>query len=354
MTSIDVPYLDAGFQRLVRINSVNPLLDPSAPGVTVSPVDNVAGLPLATGVLDGVVAAPADVVGTPTDGWSLLAPAVARGAVLRAAEIAGAGQRMLDLSVDDAKERVQFGTPVGKHQAVQYLCTDIAMESHLTALLARRAAWLLDVGQPADRAVAAVTRWYLGRANGASIGEIVEAHRPGFEVIERAAFEVGPESWRINRAEAVSRLRTEGVGESLARRHAALPVVVYGADVIEVAKLFNRDIEPTLDVFLRVGRVLGLDQLTDIARGTVAQNRWQRWALWTVEEEMLAIRRRAAERVLEVAGALDGEEAVKHFLDARSSHVARLVRFMESFEGAADGDVAPIVVALRQVRAALN
>lgn len=139
------------------------LVDPSAPGVTVSPVDNVAGLPLATVVLDGVVAAPADVVGTPTEGWSLLGPAFARGAVLRAAEIAGAGQRMLDLSVDYAKERVQFGTPVGKHQAVQYLCTDIAMESHLTALLARRAAWLLDVGQPSDRAVAAA-KLYASRA----------------------------------------------------------------------------------------------------------------------------------------------------------------------------------------------
>jgi glutamate dehydrogenase len=208
--------------------------------------------------------------------------------------------------------------------------------------------------QVSDRSVAAVTRWYLARGDGASIGETVAAHRPGFDEIERHAFEVGPEEWRTNREEAIARFRDDGVPESLARRHAALPVIVYGADVIEVANHFDRRIDDTLDVFLRIGRALGLDHLTDLTRKVVAENRWQRWALWTVEEEMLAIRRRAAERVLEIAGSLTGEEAVNHFLSVRSSHVARLVRFMRSFSLTTGGEVAPLVVALRQVRAALS
>jgi glutamate dehydrogenase len=208
--------------------------------------------------------------------------------------------------------------------------------------------------QVSDRSVAAVTRWYLARGVEGSIGEMVDAHLPGFEEIESCAFEVGPEEWRINRSEAITRLREAGVAESLARRHAALPVVVYGADVIDVAEAHGRGVEDTLDIFLRVGRALGLDHLTDLTRGVVAETRWQRWALWTVEEELLAIRRRAAERVLEVAGALEGDEAVKHFLSVRSGHVGRLIRFMRSFDITIDGDVSPLVVALRQVRAALS
>ncbi len=208
--------------------------------------------------------------------------------------------------------------------------------------------------QVSDRSVAAVTRWYLARGVEGSIGDLVAAHRPGFEEIERCVAEVGPDEWRINRSEAITRLVHAGVPEALARRHAALPVVVYGADVIDVAGVYGRDVEDTLDIFLRVGRSLGLDQLTDLTRGVVAETRWQRWALWTVEEELLAIRRRAAERVLELAGSLEGEEAVRHFLSIRSGHVARLIRFMRSFDITSNGDVSPLVVALRQVRAALS
>jgi glutamate dehydrogenase len=208
--------------------------------------------------------------------------------------------------------------------------------------------------QASDRAVAALTRWYLSRVDESTIGHLVEAHAPGFDEIETAAFEVGPADWRRNRAEMVARLVDEGVPEALARRHAALPVVVYGGDVIQVAAMNERGVRETLEVFLHIGRTLGLDRLTDLARTLEPSNRWQRWALWTVEEELLAVRRRAAERVVELSEGRHGEAAVEHFLEARESHVGRLVRFMQSFDMALDTDVSPLMVALRQVRAALS
>ena len=105
-----------------------------------------------------------DLVGERGSGWAALSPVLARGAVLRSAEIAGAGERMLDLAVDYAKNRVQFGTPIGRHQAVQYLCTDVAMESHQTKLMAMRAAWLLDQGDPEAARAVATTKLYASRA----------------------------------------------------------------------------------------------------------------------------------------------------------------------------------------------
>jgi 3-oxocholest-4-en-26-oyl-CoA dehydrogenase beta subunit len=156
-TKVVVPFADVAERILVTARDGDALslvlVDPAATGVSVTPVDNLASLPLSAVVMDGVEVD--EFVGREGEGWSLLAPALARGAVLRAAETAGAGERILEMVVQYAKDRSQFGRAIGSYQAVQYLCTDIGIDSHLTNLLARRAAWLIDTGRPSERAVAA-------------------------------------------------------------------------------------------------------------------------------------------------------------------------------------------------------
>jgi acyl-CoA dehydrogenase len=68
-----------------------------------------------------------------------------RGALARAAEICGALERILELVVEHTTSRTQFGRPIAKFQAVQFLAADIATEYSLA-----RAA--------TDAAVAAVAR----------------------------------------------------------------------------------------------------------------------------------------------------------------------------------------------------
>ena len=58
-----------------------------------------------------------------------------RTAVLQCAVVAGAGERVLEMTADYARNRVQFGKPIGSYQAVQYLVTDIAIDMHLARLL---------------------------------------------------------------------------------------------------------------------------------------------------------------------------------------------------------------------------
>jgi len=156
-TKVVVPFADVAERLLVTARDGDGvslvLVDPAATGVSVTPADNLASLPLSAVVMDGVEVD--ELVGREGAGWSLLAPALARGAVLRAAETAGAGERILEMVVEYAKDRSQFGRAIGSYQAVQYLCTDIGIDSHLTNLLARRAAWLIDTGRPSQRAVAA-------------------------------------------------------------------------------------------------------------------------------------------------------------------------------------------------------
>jgi 3-oxocholest-4-en-26-oyl-CoA dehydrogenase beta subunit len=164
-TKVLVPYADKAEHLLVTARGSEGvsivLVNTATPGVSIVPDENLARLPLFTVTFEGV--AVNELVGPPGRGWELLSPALARGAVLRAAETAGAGERMLEMTVTYAKDRTQFGRPVGANQAVQYLCTDIGVEYHLTDLLARRAAWLIDAGEPYARAVAAA-KLYASRA----------------------------------------------------------------------------------------------------------------------------------------------------------------------------------------------
>src|SRR3989441_2020853 len=96
------------------------LVDPSASGLTLSPVQ---GMDLATRWvqidMDKVPAAADAVLGTAGQAAPLLASLVRRGAVGAAAEMLGAARRCLDMAVGYAQGREQFGQPIGSVPAIR-------------------------------------------------------------------------------------------------------------------------------------------------------------------------------------------------------------------------------------------
>lgn len=64
--------------------------------------------------------------------------------VLTASWLAGLGRSALSLGVDYARERVQFGVPIGSFQAVQHRLADAATALNAAALVAAKAAWAID------------------------------------------------------------------------------------------------------------------------------------------------------------------------------------------------------------------
>ena len=64
----------------------------------------------------------------------------------------GIAQACLDASLKYAKERVQFGQPIGKFQAIQFKLADMAMNVELARLMYLKAAWLKDKGKPYSQA----------------------------------------------------------------------------------------------------------------------------------------------------------------------------------------------------------
>lgn len=81
-----------------------------------------------------------------------------------AAELVGGMQRTLDLTVDYAKTRKQFGKPIGQFQAVQHQCADMYLETESSRSAVYYAAWALQELAPDAAAAAAVAKAYASDA----------------------------------------------------------------------------------------------------------------------------------------------------------------------------------------------
>jgi len=68
----------------------------------------------------------------------------------------GSSQYLLELCIDWAKQRVQFGKPIGENQAIQWMLADMATEIHAARLMTYHAAWKLDQGEKVSREAAMV------------------------------------------------------------------------------------------------------------------------------------------------------------------------------------------------------
>lgn len=71
-----------------------------------------------------------------------------------AAQACGILQASLDESVRYAKERVQFGTPIARHQAIAWMIADMATDLNAARFLTYHAAWLKDRKQPFSKEAA--------------------------------------------------------------------------------------------------------------------------------------------------------------------------------------------------------
>jgi alkylation response protein AidB-like acyl-CoA dehydrogenase len=89
---------------------------------------------------------------------------LALGAVAAACDATGATERLLELASDYAKERTQFGQPIGAFQAVKHHCANIAIAVAASRAASRSAADALDGDSSEWSAAASVAASYVGPA----------------------------------------------------------------------------------------------------------------------------------------------------------------------------------------------
>src|SRR5271155_1889026 len=80
------------------------------------------------------------------------------------AEMVGGMQRVLDLTVDYAKMRKQFGKPIGTFQSVQHQCADMYLETESSRSAAYYAAWPREHASPDAAAAPSIAKMYASDA----------------------------------------------------------------------------------------------------------------------------------------------------------------------------------------------
>jgi len=132
------------------------IVEQSTPGFTVGRLEEKLGLHAsATGELlfeDCHVPA-ANMLGKKGEGWKIFLKTLDGGRISIGAMAVGLSQAALDASVTYARERKQFGRPIGSFQGVAFMIADMATEVEAARAMVWRAAWMKDKGE--DYSIAA-------------------------------------------------------------------------------------------------------------------------------------------------------------------------------------------------------
>ena len=153
------------------------LVEAGAPGLESSPVPAMdPGMRWSTVRLDGVRVSHAAQVGEAGSAAALLAELLRWGAVGAAATMLGAARRCLDMSVEYAKVREQFGQPIGSFQAVRHRCAEMLLEVENAHAATYYAAWALDADAEDRELAASVAKAYVGDAARRVCGDAIQVH----------------------------------------------------------------------------------------------------------------------------------------------------------------------------------
>ena len=141
------------------------VVDPRAPGVTVTPMPAMDFTRRLYAVSFANVPIPAeDVLATGARARAALHHALDTATVALVAEMVGGMQRILEMTVAYAKTRKQFGKPIGQFQAVQHQCADMLLLTESSRSAAYYAAWALNQREPQADVAVSVAKSYASDA----------------------------------------------------------------------------------------------------------------------------------------------------------------------------------------------
>jgi alkylation response protein AidB-like acyl-CoA dehydrogenase len=153
------------------------LVDREAPGVTVTPLKTMDQTrKLAEVTLAGARVGADAVVGVPGQAWPVIERVMDRGKVALCAEMCGGAQKVLEMSVEYAKVREQFGRPIGSFQAIQHKCANMLVDVESSKSATYYAAWAVANDVPDAPLAAAMAKAYCSDAYRRTAGEGIQIH----------------------------------------------------------------------------------------------------------------------------------------------------------------------------------
>ena len=131
------------------------MVDMSLPGVSCGKHEEKMGqrgVPVSDILLEDVRVPKSCLLGQKDLGFINAMKTLSVGRIGVASMCLGIAQEAIDLAVNHTKNRVQFGKPLCKNQAIAFMLADMETKLNAARQLVYNAAWLMDNGQPVDKA----------------------------------------------------------------------------------------------------------------------------------------------------------------------------------------------------------
>ena len=136
------------------------IVDSKSPGISFTQLKTIAADKQCEVKFENVKVPKANVIGQVDKGWDVFERIARKGTVIECAYLVGLAQKDFEISVQYAKDRIQFGRPIGSFQAIQHKAADMITDVDGARFITYKAAWSVAEEQPdADLDVHMAKAW---------------------------------------------------------------------------------------------------------------------------------------------------------------------------------------------------
>jgi alkylation response protein AidB-like acyl-CoA dehydrogenase len=136
------------------------LVDSKSAGIELTALKTIAADKQCEVTFNEVRVPKANVLGEVDKGWPIIRGVKTKAAVAACAYMVGLSQMDFDITLDYAKQRIQFGRPIGSFQAIQHKFADMIIDVDGSRFITYKAAWALQENEPeAEMLVSMAKAW---------------------------------------------------------------------------------------------------------------------------------------------------------------------------------------------------
>jgi alkylation response protein AidB-like acyl-CoA dehydrogenase len=136
------------------------IVDSKSDGIKFEQLKTIAADKQCEVVFENVKVPAANILGKEGKGWPIVEKTEKAATIAACAYLVGLSQMDFDVTLNYAKERVQFGRPIGSFQAIQHKLADAVIDVDGSRFITYKAAWSMAEGEPdADLMISMAKAW---------------------------------------------------------------------------------------------------------------------------------------------------------------------------------------------------
>jgi len=135
------------------------IVDGKSPGISTVVLRTIAGDKQCELTLDKVKVPKGNILGQVDQGWGMVKKIMEWAALAKAAEMMGGAQQVMEMTIDYAKERMQFDRPIGSFQIIQHYLADMSIDVDSSRVSLHKAAWMVSEGIACTKEISVIKGW---------------------------------------------------------------------------------------------------------------------------------------------------------------------------------------------------